>query len=133
MNTEHEDKNKARVVEGFETLFNKRDFDKAERFWSPTYVQHSAALPPGRDGLFGFIRAMPPTVQYEHQVVTASGDFVMIYGRFAGAGLPKAIISVNIIRLEGEVFAEHWEVLQDEASKAESKSGLPMFGNSFPS
>lgn len=133
MNTEQEDRNKARVLEGFETLFNRRDFAAAERFWSPNYIQHSAALPPGREGLFGFIQAMPPTVRYEHQVVTASGDFVMIYGRFAGAGLPKAIISVNIIRFEREMFAEHWEVLQDEASEADSKSGLPMFGNSFPS
>jgi predicted ester cyclase len=28
-------------------------------------------------------------------------------------------------------LAEHWDVLQDEVTQAESKSGLPMFGNSF--
>jgi predicted SnoaL-like aldol condensation-catalyzing enzyme len=28
-------------------------------------------------------------------------------------------------------LAEHWDVLQDEATKAESKSGLPMFGDRF--
>jgi hypothetical protein len=30
------------------------------------------------------------------------------------------------------VLAEHWDVLQDEATRAESLSGLPMFGNTFP-
>jgi predicted SnoaL-like aldol condensation-catalyzing enzyme len=30
------------------------------------------------------------------------------------------------------VLAEHWDVLQDEATKTESRSGLPMFGTTFP-
>jgi predicted SnoaL-like aldol condensation-catalyzing enzyme len=72
-------------------------------------------------------------VKYEHHVIAASGDFVIVHGRFAGPGLPKAIISANIIRIEDDMFAEHWEVLQDEVSRAESKSGLPMFGSEFPS
>ena len=29
-------------------------------------------------------------------------------------------------------LAEHWDVLQDEATRAESASGLPMFGDRFP-
>ena len=29
-------------------------------------------------------------------------------------------------------WADHWDVLQDEATKAESRSGLPMFGTKFP-
>jgi hypothetical protein len=31
-----EDKNKALVLKAFDTLFNKRDYAAAERFWSPT-------------------------------------------------------------------------------------------------
>ncbi|MCO6008081.1 hypothetical protein NE236_24175 [Actinoallomurus purpureus] len=38
-----EDKNKAIVREAFDTLFNKRDYAAAERFWSPEYIQHSAS------------------------------------------------------------------------------------------
>jgi hypothetical protein len=30
------------------------------------------------------------------------------------------------------VRAEHWDVLQDEVTRAESQSGLPMFGKKFP-
>ena len=31
-------KNKALVLEAFDTLFNKRDYAAAERYWSPTYI-----------------------------------------------------------------------------------------------
>jgi len=38
---------------------------------------------------------------------------------------------VDILRIEDSVLAEHWDVIQDEATKFESKSGLPMFGDKF--
>lgn len=44
------------VLNAFETLFNKRDYAAAERFWSPNYIQHSAHIPPGREGLFALIK-----------------------------------------------------------------------------
>ena len=47
-----QEKNKALVLEVFDTLFNKRDYAAAEKYWSPNYIQHSAHIPPGRDGLF---------------------------------------------------------------------------------
>src|ERR1035438_6665480 len=37
-----EAKNKALVLEAFDTLFNKRDYAAAERYWSPHYIQHIA-------------------------------------------------------------------------------------------
>jgi predicted SnoaL-like aldol condensation-catalyzing enzyme len=52
-----EEKNKALVLEAFDTLFNKRDYAAAERFWSPNYTQHSAHIAPGREGLFISLRA----------------------------------------------------------------------------
>ncbi|MGB6440996.1 MAG: hypothetical protein WBE89_17090 [Methyloceanibacter sp.] len=39
--------NKALVLEAFDALFNKRDYTAVERFWSETYIQHSAHIPPG--------------------------------------------------------------------------------------
>jgi predicted SnoaL-like aldol condensation-catalyzing enzyme len=54
-----EEKNKAFVLEAFETLFNKRDYAAAERFWSSNYIQHSAHIPPGREGLFALVKGVP--------------------------------------------------------------------------
>ena len=60
-----EPKNKALVLEAFDTLFNKRDYTVAEKFWSPRYIQHSAHIAPGREGLFNLIKSLPPTLKYE--------------------------------------------------------------------
>jgi predicted SnoaL-like aldol condensation-catalyzing enzyme len=112
-------------------LFNKRDYAAAERYWSPNYIQHSAHIEPGRDGLFNLIRSTPDTLRYEHQLIVAEGDYVIIHGRFSGYGRAVAWIAADIVRIENGRLAEHWDVLQDEATKAESKSGLPMFGDHF--
>jgi predicted SnoaL-like aldol condensation-catalyzing enzyme len=60
----------------------------------------------------------------------ADGDHVMIYGRYAVPGRP-ALISVDIFRLENGILVEHWDVLQEEATAAESAGGHPMFGSAF--
>jgi predicted SnoaL-like aldol condensation-catalyzing enzyme len=125
--------NKALVIEAFDTLFNRRDYAAAERFWSPHYIQHSAHIAPGRAGLFDLIRAAPDTLRYEHGLVLAEGDHVMVHGRFSGNGRPAAWVAVDILRIEDGLLAEHWDVLQDEATQSSSASGLPMFGISFPS
>ena len=126
------EQNKALVLEAFDTLFNKRDYEAASRFWSDTYIQHSAHIEPGRDGLFNLIRSAPDTLRYEHQVILAEGDYVIVHGRFSGNGRPAAWVAADVVRIEGGRLAEHWDVLQDEATAAESKSGLPMFGDRFP-
>ena len=82
MNQTIESKNKALVLEAFDTLFNKRDYVAAERYWSPNYIQHSAHIEPGRDGLFNLIKSLPPTLKYEPGMIVAEGDFVIVHGRF---------------------------------------------------
>lgn len=126
------EQNKAIVLEAFDTLFNKRDYAAAERFWSDRYIQHSAHISPGRDGLFGLVRTLPDTARYENQLIVAEGDYVIAHGRFTGIGRPAAWIAADVVRFEDGKLAEHWDVLQDEATRAESVSGLPMFGDSFP-
>jgi predicted SnoaL-like aldol condensation-catalyzing enzyme len=133
VNDSKAENNKAIVLEAFETLFNRRDYAAAERFWSLNYIQHSAHIAPGRDGLFNLIKSIPPTLKYEPGVIVAEGDFVIIHGRFSGIGLPVNWIAADIIRMKDGVLVEHWDVIQDEATQEQSKSGNPMFGNSFPS
>ena len=126
------EQNKAIVLEAFDTLFNKRDYSTAERFWSPTYIQHSAHIAPGREGLFNLVRSAPNTLRYENQLVVAEGDYVIAHGRFTGIGRPAAWIAADVVRFEDGLLAEHWDVLQDEATEGGSVSGLPMFGDRFP-
>jgi predicted SnoaL-like aldol condensation-catalyzing enzyme len=132
MATTSEEKNKKLVLEAFDTLFNKKDYKAAEKYWSPNYIQHSAHIPPGRDGLFNMIRGVPPSMRYEPGLILANGDHVIVHGRFSNTGLPKNWIAADIVRIADGVLAEHWDVLQDEVTGAESQSGLPMFGEKFP-
>ncbi len=125
------EENKAIVLEAFDTLFNKRDYAKAATFWSENYIQRSAHIAPGRDGLFNLVRSAPDTLRYENAVIVADGDYLMLHGRFSGRGQGRAWIAADIVRMEDGRLAEHWDVLQDEATRQESRSGLPMFGTSF--
>jgi predicted SnoaL-like aldol condensation-catalyzing enzyme len=120
------------VLNAFDTLFNQRDYASAERFWSPRYIQHSAHISPGRDGLFDLVKSLPATLRYENHVAAATGDFVILHGRFSGHGLPAAWVVADIVRMEDGVLAEHWDVIQDEATREQSRSRLPMFGDKFP-
>jgi predicted SnoaL-like aldol condensation-catalyzing enzyme len=133
MITKSEVENMEMVLKAFDTLFNKRDYKAAEKLWSPNYIQHSAHIPPGREGLFGLVKSIPSTLRYENQLTVANGDFVVLHGRFSGlgAGAPNWVVA-DIVRVKDGLLAEHWDVIQDEATTSQSKSGLPMFGNSFP-
>jgi predicted SnoaL-like aldol condensation-catalyzing enzyme len=126
------EQNKALVMEAFDTLFNKRDYAAAERFWSPEYIQHSAHIAPGREGLFNLIKSIPATLKYEPGLIVADRDFVIVHGRFSGFGLPVNWIAADILRIENSILVEHWDVIQDEATEGQSISKRPMFGISFP-
>src|SRR5580765_2921614 len=78
------EQNKRLILEGFDTLFNKRDYVAAEKFWSPHYILHSAHIAPGRDGLFNLIKSIPPTLKYESGTIVADEELVIVHGRFFG-------------------------------------------------
>ena len=112
MTTTLEEMNKALVLEAFDTLFNKRDYKAAARLWSPNYIQHSAHIPPGREGLFSLIKSAPPTLRYESGVILADKEFVIVHGRFSGRGGPRSWIAADIVRIADGVLAEHWDVTE---------------------
>jgi predicted SnoaL-like aldol condensation-catalyzing enzyme len=107
MSQTKQEKNKALVLEAFDTLFNKRDCVAAERYWSPHYIQHSAHIAPGRDGLFNLIKSVPPTLKYEPGTIVAEGDFVIVHGRFSGFGAPVNWIAADILRIQDGILVEH--------------------------
>jgi predicted SnoaL-like aldol condensation-catalyzing enzyme/predicted ester cyclase len=125
------EQNKKLVLQAFDTLFNKRDYTAAETFFANPYIQHSAIIEPGREGLFNLVKAAPANLRYENAHVFAEGDYVMLHGRFTGNGQPRPLIAADVLRIADGLLAEHWDVLQSEVTKEESNSGLPMFGMLF--
>src|SRR4051794_31042476 len=84
------------------------------------------------EGLFDLIKSLQPALKYESGMIVAEGDLVIVHGRFSGFGAPLNWIAADILRIEDGVLVEHWDVIQDEATQEQSKSGMPMFGDSFP-
>jgi predicted SnoaL-like aldol condensation-catalyzing enzyme len=125
------EQNKELVLTAFDALFGKRDYAAAEEFWSEGYLQHSRHIPPGREGLFNLVRALPAALRYDNQLAVAEGDHVMLYGRYSGTGETASVVA-DVVRVENGRLAEHWDVWEDEATRADSASGLPMFGDHFP-
>lgn len=125
-----EEKNIALVLDALDTLFNKKDFAKAAEFWSESYVQHSQHVPAGREGLFGLVRSLPD-MRFEYDMVAANGDFVWVHSRYTNSVTPTALIAADILRIQDGKLVEHWDVLQNEATRSESAGGYPMFGDTF--
>jgi predicted SnoaL-like aldol condensation-catalyzing enzyme len=131
MNISSEATNKALVLVALDTLFNQREYCTAEQYWSPSLILHCAYMAPGRDGLFEFVRAAPVTLRFEPGAIVANDDLVIVHARIPGNGRPRNWIVATILRIEDGRIAEQWQVIQDEASQADTRSGHPLFGDKF--
>lgn len=118
------ERNKALVLEAMTSLFQRHDATAVERLYAPDYIQHNPGIPQGRDALRALVEGLSKDVHYEPGLIVAGGDLVAIHGRIRGwADAPQIV--VDLFRIEGGKLAEHWDVLQDEATT--SQDGIPMF------
>src|SRR5258708_24472242 len=108
-----EEEDKELGLKAFDPLFNKREYAAAEKFWSPHYIQHSAHIAPGREGLLDLIKSLPPTLKYQPGTIVAEGNFVIVNGRFSDFGLPVNWIAADIVRIKDGVRVQHLDVIQD--------------------
>jgi predicted SnoaL-like aldol condensation-catalyzing enzyme len=84
-------------------------------------------------GLLELVKASPPDMRYQDALIVANGDYVVLQGDSPISGNPPNGIAADIVRIEDGRLAEHWDVIQDEATREESKSAPPMFKAEFPS
>jgi predicted SnoaL-like aldol condensation-catalyzing enzyme len=122
--------NKAIVLKAFDTLFNDRDYAAAEYYWSTDYIQHSAHIEPGRDGLFNMIKRSPASLKYQSGIVMAEGDLVIVHGRFSGFSGAASWASANVVRIRDRILVEHWDVLQEEETRERAAGQSPMYDRS---
>jgi predicted SnoaL-like aldol condensation-catalyzing enzyme len=122
-----QDANKKLVSNAMHELFVTRNAEKAVRlyFGSP-YLQHNPGIPDGAEDLPKVVASLPANFKYEPGVIVADGDLVMIHGLYTGWG-PKPLVTVDIFRVKNGKLVEHWDVMQEEVPKAQTKSGRAMF------
>ncbi|WP_232430253.1 nuclear transport factor 2 family protein [Burkholderia ubonensis] len=78
----------------------------------------------------GLVRTLGD-LRFEYDRVIAKDDFVWVNSRHTRSASPAALIAVDILRIEDGKLVEHWDVLQNEATRGESAGGYPMFGDTF--
>lgn len=118
--------NKALVLEAMTSLFQRRDTSAIERLYTQDYIQHNPDIPQGRDALVAIVAQLPEEVFYEPGLMVSEGDLVAIHGRIRGWS-DKPQVVVDLFRVKGGKLAEHWDVLQNEASGTSALAGLSMF------
>lgn len=117
--------NKDIVVEVLKRSFIDRDPTVVEQYFDANYKQHNPVIPDCPSA----IARMIPTLTgmtYEPGLAVAEGNLVMVHGRYVGWG-PKPMIAVDIFRLKDGKVVEHWDVMQEEVSAANTVSGNAMF------
>jgi predicted SnoaL-like aldol condensation-catalyzing enzyme len=105
--------------------FIDRDPTVVDRYFGANYKQHNPRI---ADGPAAIARLIPTltALTYEPGMAVAEGDLVMVHGRYTGWG-PKPMVAVDIFRLKDGKVVEHWDVLQEDVSPADTASGNAMF------
>jgi predicted SnoaL-like aldol condensation-catalyzing enzyme len=120
------DNNKALVLAGIKGVFIDRDPTVLDRLFSDDYRQHNPQIPNGTAAIKALLANLSRDFKYEPGLVTADGDYVSIHGRYIWWG-PKPVVAVDIFRVADGKIAEHWDVMQEEVSAAQSANGNSMF------
>jgi predicted SnoaL-like aldol condensation-catalyzing enzyme len=118
--------NKQIALHALTGAFIDRDPGVVAKYFAPDYIQHNPAIPNGAAAIPGLIASLSPDFRYEPGMAVASGDLVMVHGRYVGWG-PKPMVAVDIFRVADGKVVEHWDVMQEEVEASATASGNPMF------
>ena len=86
-------------------------------FLSDDFVQHSAHIPPGRQGLLDYMRPRAAARAAAHRTshiarVLADGDLVLVHRRVTTDSDPRGIAYADLFRVRGGKVTDHWDVIQ---------------------
>ncbi|MEG1875642.1 MAG: ester cyclase [Angelakisella sp.] len=112
---------KADIIQSFyKEVFNEHNAQAAEKYIVKNYIQHNPGLGQGRKC---FIEAFAekfrqvPSFRLDIVRIIEQGDMVAVHLHAIGEpGISEAAV-VDFYRFEGEMIAEHWDVLMPIPSK----------------
>jgi len=117
--------NKEIVLEVLKRAFIDRDPTVVEQYFGANYKQHNPVIPDGPSAIAKMIPTLT-ALTYEPGMAVGDGDLVMVHGRYTGWG-PRPMVAVDIFRVTDGKVVEHWDVMQEEVSAADTASGHAMF------
>lgn len=114
--TDRSEHNRRTVLEFYDLAINQKDFEAAEAYLGPRYIQHNPSAPDGKEGLRAFIRHLrenQPGYRSEIKRSFVDGDFVILHVHNRPTPDARGRAVVDIFRLEDGKVVEHWDVIQD--------------------
>jgi predicted SnoaL-like aldol condensation-catalyzing enzyme len=111
--------NKELVLAAGNALFGERDLSAVDRYWSPSYIQHSSMAAPGVEGLRSFVASMPEGARVDFVRVLAEDDLVVVHAVYHGLA-PEPMVAFDVFRVADGRLAEHWDAMQPEVSQTAS-------------
>ncbi|WP_298283567.1 nuclear transport factor 2 family protein [Novosphingobium sp.] len=125
--SEHEARNRDIVLDYYEKLIGRWDFDAASEHLGDHFIQHNPTMPDGLAGLERWVRNVPPPIAdaMQHRIarVLVDGDMVILHVKVSLTAMPDSAI-VDMFRLENGKIVEHWDVIQPVPSEHLHGNGM---------
>jgi predicted SnoaL-like aldol condensation-catalyzing enzyme len=119
---------KQAAIDLLEWSLNRREVRAAfERYVHPDYRQHNPTVPDGREGVIselGAWVAANPKLRYDIKQVIADGDRVVIFAHVTRNPEDRGNAVVDILRFEGDIIVEHWDVIQPVPAQMPHRNGM---------
>ncbi|WP_407060513.1 nuclear transport factor 2 family protein [Bacillus mycoides] len=115
------EKNKKRVVDFYNEVFNKHNIDIIPKYVSEDYKQHNPFVADGRKAFMDFFKedfVKNPNSSAEIKRVVAEGDTVALHVHSRANSQDKGVAIVDIFRIKNGKIVEHWDVIQEIPSEA---------------
>lgn len=121
------DENEKAVTEFYDLAINQKNFEAAEKFLGPRYVQHNPRAADGPEGLkafLAFLREKFPDYHSDIKHVFADGDYVILHVHNLPTPGARGNAIVDIFKLENGKIVEHWDVRQEIPEQSANSNGM---------
>jgi len=119
--TQQEAENVKVVVDFFQHLMNKHDFEYTlKTFGGGSYTQHNKAIPNEIEGVVEYVKKMVksfPEYSFDVKKIFADGDYVILHSHATmkakhRGNEKKGFIITDTFKLKDEKLSEHWDAIQ---------------------
>jgi predicted SnoaL-like aldol condensation-catalyzing enzyme len=126
--TDNEKRNLQMTRDFYDKVLNGMHVDALDRYIAVDYIQHAPASADGLAGLRAFLEEKraeaPANVTFTVKRMFADGDHVIVHHHVHWEGF-RGLAVVDIFRIAGDKFVEHWDVIQPIPEQ--SKNSNTMF------
>lgn len=118
--------NKKLVIEFYEEILFKGNFDKIDKYIGSTYIQHNPGVADGKQALIDLLKSFGPIKEPWGEIVRAIAEdnLVVLHVKNYNWPAPRGSSVVDIFRVEEGKIVEHWDTIQAVPEKSANNNGM---------